>query len=56
MRGTCPICEADLQFEEVEESEVVVCDDCGTRLVVEEVSGRKLVLAEAPEVEEDWGE
>ncbi len=56
MRGICPICDAVLGFGDVEEAEVVVCSGCGTRLVVEEVKESEVVLTEAPEVEEDWGE
>ena len=56
MIGRCPICDAQLQLTQVEESEVVVCSDCGSRLVVEEIRGERAVLVEAPEVEEDWGE
>lgn len=57
MRGTCPICDARLEFqEELEEAEVVVCSDCGSRLVVERIEGEEVIFSQAPEVEEDWGE
>ncbi len=56
MKGACPICDALLEFEGVEEAEVIACSDCGTRLVVEEVRENEVVLSEAPEIDEDWGE
>lgn len=40
----------------VEVSEIVVCADCATRLVVERRQEEKIVLGEAPAVEEDWGQ
>jgi len=50
----CPVCEAELDLDAVEEGEVVECDECGSELEVISVKPPK--LAEAPEEEEDWGE
>jgi alpha-aminoadipate/glutamate carrier protein LysW len=51
----CPECEAELTLgANVEESEIIVCPDCGVELEV--VSVDPLEVQMAPEVEEDWGE
>ncbi|MGC9522108.1 MAG: lysine biosynthesis protein LysW [Anaerolineae bacterium] len=51
----CPECEGELMLDEnVEESEIIVCPDCGVELEV--LSVDPIELAMAPEVEEDWGE
>ena len=51
----CPECEAELTLSaNVEESEIIVCPDCGVELEV--VSVDPLEVEMAPEVEEDWGE
>lgn len=57
LRGVCPVCEA-LVFagEDVEESEILFCSDCQSMLVVDAVNGDGLLLQQAPEIEEDWGE
>jgi len=57
MNTTCIICDADVSFpKDVEESEVITCSDCKSRLVVEKIDRKKVILAKAPDVEEDWGE
>jgi alpha-aminoadipate/glutamate carrier protein LysW len=51
----CPECEAELVLgATVEESEIIVCPDCGVELEVLSVDPVELGLA--PDVEEDWGE
>jgi lysine biosynthesis protein LysW len=40
----------------IAESEVVSCNDCKNRLVVESIAAKTVSLTKAPEVEEDWGE
>ena len=51
----CLECAAELELAgDVEESEIVVCPDCGVELEV--VSLDPITLELAPEVEEDWGE
>ena len=51
----CPECEAEIVLDsEVEESEIIVCPDCGVELEVVSVDPLKVEVA--PEVEEDWGE
>ena len=53
----CPVCDADITLPtDVQISEVITCSDCKTKLVVETIEKQKAVLAEAPKVEEDWGE
>ena len=54
-RVLCPECEAELALgPNVEESEIIVCPDCGVELEV--ISVDPIELEMAPEVEEDWGE
>ena len=51
----CPVCEADVTFEgEVVPHELISCPECAGDLEV--VSVDPLVLSEAPEEAEDWGE
>ncbi len=50
----CPQCEAELEFEGVEEGEIVECEECGAELEVTSVEPPQ--LSEAPEEDEDWGE
>lgn len=54
MTFTCPVCEAEIELQDVEEGEIATCQDCGSELEV--VSLDPPELAEAPEEEEDWGE
>ena len=49
----CPVCGAELTLaSDVEDGEIIVCDDCGSEL---EVTGKDIVQ-EAPQEEEDWGD
>lgn len=50
----CPECGADIDQNNLELGEIVVCDDCGSELEVIGVNPLKLELA--PEEDEDWGE
>jgi alpha-aminoadipate carrier protein LysW len=51
----CPECEYKLDVPDTTRlSEIVSCSDCRSELEV--VSTGPLVLAIAPEAEEDWGE
>lgn len=57
MKGTCPVCDASINLDKnVEESEILTCSECHTRVVVEKVEKDTVKLNEAPAVEEDWGE
>lgn len=57
MQVQCPVCDAQFQSSDnLEVSEIITCLDCGSRLVVAEVSADGVSVEEAPEVEEDWGE
>jgi alpha-aminoadipate carrier protein LysW len=50
----CPICGANISYSKVELGELLSCPDCGSDLEITSVN--PLVLNEAPEEEEDWGE
>jgi alpha-aminoadipate/glutamate carrier protein LysW len=51
----CPECESKVELAEAPRlSEIVECAECGS--VLEVVSIEPVLLALAPEVEEDWGE
>lgn len=51
----CPECVANVEFAEKPElNEIIECGDCAGELEV--ISVDPLVVAVAPEVEEDWGE
>ena len=53
--NTCPECNGSLNLgEDLQQSEIVVCPDCGVELEV--VGLDPIALELAPEVEEDWGE
>lgn len=53
--ATCPECEAGVEVgPSVLQSQIVECPDCRAELEV--VGVRPVMLALAPEVEEDWGE
>ena len=52
---TCPECEGQIQLsEEPHQSEIVECAECRAELEV--VATNPVLLALAPEAEEDWGE
>lgn len=52
--AACPLCATQLAAEDRELGEVIICEGCDAELEVIAVS--PFTLAEAPEVEEDWGE
>ncbi len=55
MAPTCPGCESDVLIEEpLVQNEIIECEQCRAELEV--VAAEPVVLALAPEVEEDWGE
>jgi lysine biosynthesis protein LysW len=57
LQGLCSICDADITSDSgVEESEILICPECKSRLVVSSIRDNHLMLEQAPEVEEDWGE
>ena len=54
---TCNVCGASITLpENVEVSEIITCNDCHSRLVVEKIEANNVTLNEAPQVEEDWGQ
>jgi alpha-aminoadipate carrier protein LysW len=51
----CPVCDAGVALgADTICDELIECDDCGVELVV--LSTQPMVLAEAPQTEEDWGQ
>ena len=55
--GECPVCAARLfRPLSIEETEILTCDECRSALVVDRRVGGRLVLGEAPRIEEDWGQ
>jgi len=57
LQVNCPICDGEINLPpDLEESEIITCDECKNRVVVSSIDGSKVVLEEAPEIEEDWGE
>jgi len=51
----CPECEGEVKVPEgVRQGEIVECPDCNAELEV--IGVGPMVLALAPEAEEDWGE
>jgi len=53
----CPICDGLVTLpQNTEESEIINCPECRSRLVVVKIENEVATLSEAPEVEEDWGE
>lgn len=53
----CPICDGEIKLpDDTEESEIINCPECQSRVVVESIEKGKVQLAKAPEIEEDWGE
>jgi alpha-aminoadipate carrier protein LysW len=52
---TCPFCEAPvLVTDQSRLSEILECEDCRSELEI--VALEPVMLAVAPEIEEDWGE
>ena len=57
LKTICPICDAQVTLpKNTEESEIVSCPECHTRLVVAKIEKNSATLEEAPKVEEHWGE
>lgn len=53
--ATCPVCEADVRLSnDTVMAELIVCNACSSPLEVRGLD--PVVLAEAPQEEEDWGE
>lgn len=57
VRGECPVCAARLSRpSSIEETEILTCDECRSVLVVDRRVDGRLILGEAPRIEEDWGQ
>ncbi len=54
VNAECTECSGRIQAQVALPGEILDCPDCGAELEVRSLS--PLVLALAPEVEEDWGE
>jgi alpha-aminoadipate carrier protein LysW len=55
IQAPCPTCETEVTMPEpVVAGEIVECGQCRSELEV--LTVEPLVLAQAPEIEEDWGE
>ncbi|MGH3158505.1 MAG: lysine biosynthesis protein LysW [Streptosporangiaceae bacterium] len=53
--SNCPVCEVQVAMPATPRlSEILECEDCRSELEI--VAVDPLLLAVAPEVEEDWGE
>ena len=51
----CIVCGSELNIEEtIELNEIIECDECSSELEI--VALNPVVVQEAPEEEEDWGE
>jgi alpha-aminoadipate carrier protein LysW len=55
MQAPCPECDSPVAADEsVRASEILICPECKTELEV--IGTAPLLVALAPEIEEDWGE
>lgn len=55
LETACPYCDGDVMLaDDTVKDELIECDDCGTELLV--ASMQPLMLEEAPQAEEDWGQ
>ena len=55
--GTCPVCDAQVTTaSDTQESEIISCPDCSSRLVVTQAKNNHIKLEPAPDIEEDWGQ
>jgi len=51
----CPVCGAEIELtEDTVIGELIECPECGTELEVKQLD--PVILEEAPQEEEDWGE
>ena len=50
----CPECVGKLHLKDVEQGEILTCDDCGADLEVRSLDPLSIMIA--PEEAEDWGE
>lgn len=53
--AACPVCDAEIPIAEgTEQSEILYCWDCSTRLVAIWVEQKNLTLNQAPGIEEEF--
>jgi len=56
-QAECPICGSQAEFSSIpEENELINCNSCNNRLLVKKIENNQIILEEAPQIEEDWGE
>ncbi len=52
----CPKCDANITLaDDCEVGEIISCDECSAELEVKQLEP-EVLLEDAPEVQEDWGE
>lgn len=57
LMATCPVCGVKVFLRpDTKGSEVVICGECESSLVVGEYQTIRFFLKPAPKIEEDWGE
>lgn len=57
LKSECPICAETISIpENTETSEIIQCTSCNNRIVVTSIKENKVILGEAPKIEEDWGQ
>ena len=57
LNSECPICGVTVSIaENTQTSEIIPCPGCNNRIVVTSIKGDQVTLAEAPKIEEDWGQ
>ncbi|RLC35304.1 MAG: lysine biosynthesis protein LysW [Candidatus Nealsonbacteria bacterium] len=57
LKASCPICGGEILLPaDIEVTEIITCNECYNRVVVEKIEGGNVILGEAPEIDEDWGQ
>ena len=57
LKASCPICGGEILLPaDIEVTEIITCNECYNRVVVEKIEGENVILGEAPEIDEDWGQ
>jgi hypothetical protein len=57
LNAVCPVCEADIPIEGyTEDSEILYCWDCSSRLITHLIENQPMALHQAPPPEDDWAQ
>ncbi len=57
LNGVCPVCHAEIPIEGyTEDSEILYCWDCSSRLVTHLMENQPMSLHQAPPPEDDWAQ